>query len=112
MSGDPGNGILLALSTCPDSDTAERIAQALVGERLAACVNILPGAVSLYRWQGNIERDSECVLLIKTGRERFVALRERLRQLHPYELPELIAVPIETGLAAYLDWVEENIVPE
>ncbi|RME33881.1 MAG: divalent-cation tolerance protein CutA [Gammaproteobacteria bacterium] len=105
-------GTLLALTTCPDGETAERIARTLVEERLAACVNILPGAVSLYRWQGKIERDGEWLLLIKTGRARFGALRGRLRELHPYELPELVAVPIETGDAAYLEWLEENIAPE
>ena len=96
---------LLCLSTCPDAETAARIARALVEERLAACVNRLPGVNSTYRWQGEIHEDAEVLLLIKTTRERFDALRDRLAELHPYEVPELIAFEITDGLPAYLEWV-------
>ena len=96
---------LLCLSTCPDAETAARIARTLVEERLAACVNRLPGVASTYRWQGEIHEDAEVLLVIKTTRERFAALRERLVELHPYELPELVAVEIAEGLPAYLDWL-------
>ncbi|WIG56741.1 MAG: Periplasmic divalent cation tolerance protein CutA [Rhodanobacteraceae bacterium] len=97
--------LLLALSTCPDPETAARIARALIEERLAACVNRLPGVQSTYRWQGEIHDDAEVLLLIKTTRERFAALRKRLVELHPYALPELVAIEMAEGLPAYLEWL-------
>jgi len=96
---------LLCLSTCPDTKTAARIARALVEEQLAACVNRLPGVNSTYRWQGEIHEDAEVLLLIKTTRERFDALRDRLVELHPYEVPELVAFEIAGGLPTYLEWL-------
>ena len=96
---------LLAFATCPDSTSAQRIADALVSERLAACVNLLPGMQSVYRWKGRVETSSEVLMLIKTSAQRMSDLRERLVALHPYELPELIAVEIADGLPAYLDWI-------
>ncbi len=96
---------LLCLSTCPDAETAARIARALVEERLAACVNRIPGVASTYRWQGEIHEDPEVLLLNKTTRERFDAVRRRLIELHPSDLPELIALDIADGLPAYLDWL-------
>ena len=96
---------LLVLCTCPDADVADRIAAALVEERLAACVNRLPGVASTYRWKGSVHRDSEVLLLIKTTHARFDALRDRVVFLHPYELPEVIAVDIALGLPPYLDWI-------
>lgn len=101
--------VLVCLTTCPDAESAERIAEALVGEGLAACVNLVPGVTSIYRWQGAVERADEVLLVLKTTEGGFAALRERLIALHPYELPELIAVPVDLGLAAYLDWVREQI---
>lgn len=98
---------LVCFCTCPDTDTAQRIADVLVEERLAACVNVLPGLRSVYRWRGAIERADEVLLLIKTVRERLEPLTARVASLHPYELPELVAVEIAGGLAAYLDWVAE-----
>ncbi|MGY0505626.1 divalent-cation tolerance protein CutA [Luteimonas sp. e5] len=100
--------VLVCLNTCPGRDSAERIADALVEERLAACVNIVPGLRSTYRWQGRIERDEECLLIIKTRSACLAALRTRLVALHPYELPELIAVKAADGLPAYLDWVRNE----
>lgn len=100
---------LLALCTCPDSDSAARIARTLVDERLAACVSRLPGATSTYRWEGRVEEDNEVLLLIKTTAERFPVLRERLPALHAYDVPELIAVSIEDGLPAYLDWLRQAV---
>ena len=97
---------LLIHCTCPDETVAANIAQALVGERLAACVNVLPGLTSIYRWQGRTERESEALMLIKTRRDRYSDLEKRLRFLHPYELPEIIAVPVTTGLPEYLNWVD------
>lgn len=96
---------LLVLGTCPDADTAARIARMLVEERLAACVNRVSGVASTYRWKGEIQDDAEVLLLIKTRRERFDALRTRWIELHPYEVPELIALDIAEGLPAYLDWI-------
>lgn len=99
---------LIILCTCPDRACAESLADALVIERLAACVNILPGVRSVYRWQGRVERSDETLLLIKTAGDRFDALAERIRALHPYELPEIIAVEPVGGLAPYLGWIVEQ----
>ena len=93
---------------CPDLPSAQRIADALVDERLAACVNLLPGMRSVYRWQGVIQHDDEILLLIKTTRQRVDALGARIASLHPYELPELIAVEVVGGLPAYLSWVTDQ----
>ena len=103
--------VLICLTTCPDRAIAERMATALVEERLAACVNILPGIASTYRWQGEVIRDEELLLIIKTTSGRMAALRERLPTLHPYELPELLAVEPADGLPAYLDWVRAETHP-
>ncbi len=97
---------LLVYCTCPDHDTALRIAQALVERQLAACVNLVPGLTSVYRWQGHTETASEVLLLIKTRQAVYPELEAALLALHPYELPEIIAVPIEAGLPAYLSWIE------
>ena len=103
---------MLCYCSCPDAGSAQAIAEALVGEHLAACVNRLPGIVSTYRWQGALTSDTETLLLIKTTSERFEALKARLLQLHPYELPELIAVPVERGHTTYLDWVRDSVSAE
>jgi periplasmic divalent cation tolerance protein len=97
--------VFLILSTCPDADTAQRLARILVEERLAACVSLLPGGVSTYRWQGLVEQAAEVQLLAKTPADRRDALMARLAELHPYELPEILAVETAAGLPAYLDWV-------
>ena len=99
---------LIVLCTCPDEASAARIADTLVGERLAACVNRIGGVQSTYRWKGEIQHDAESLLVIKTVRERFNALRERILALHPYELPEIIAVDIASGHTPYLDWIAEQ----
>lgn len=100
--------VLLCYCNCPEAASAQAIAEALVGERLAACVNRLPGVRSTYRWHGEVTTDSEELLLIKTTTGRFEMLKARLLQLHPYDLPELIAVPVVHGHDAYLDWVRAN----
>lgn len=97
--------VFLILSTCPDADTAQRLARILVEERLAACVSLLPGGVSTYRWQGRVEQATKVQLLAKTPADRRDALMARLAELHPYELPEILAVETAAGLPAYLDWV-------
>jgi periplasmic divalent cation tolerance protein len=98
----------LVLNTCPDLDCARRLADLLVRERLAACVNIVPAVHSVYAWQGAVQQETECQLLIKTTSERYAALEETLRRNHPYELPEIIAVPLTAGLPAYLHWINQQ----
>ena len=101
---------IIVLCTCPDEAAGERIAAALVEEHLAACVNRFAGVASTYRWQGKVCRDSEQLLLIKSTRERFEALRMRILELHPYELPEVIAVDIAAGHAPYLEWIAATTI--
>jgi len=96
---------LLVLTNLPDADSAERISRQLVEQRLAACVNILAPCTSVYRWNDAIETASEIPLLIKTTRARYPALQAALTTAHPYELPEIVAVPLHEGLPAYLAWV-------
>jgi len=96
----------IILNTCPDHEQAMQMANVLIDEGLAACVNIVPGLTSVYKWQGNKETGTEVLLLIKTRRERYAELESRLASLHPYELPEIISVPIENGLQRYLDWID------
>ncbi len=101
--------VLLVLTNAPDRATAERLAEALVTDRVAACVNILPGCTSVYRWQGKLERAEEVPLLIKTTRDAYARLEAELRKLHPYEVPEIVALPVTAGLPAYLVWVQQEI---
>jgi periplasmic divalent cation tolerance protein len=96
---------LLVLTNLPDATSARSLADALVGARLAACVNILAPCRSVYRWQGQVEDAEEVPLLIKTTVERYAALEAAIRRQHPYELPEIVAVPITRGLPDYLAWV-------
>jgi periplasmic divalent cation tolerance protein len=100
--------VRVALSTAPDAETGARIARALVEERLAACVNLVPGVRSIYRWEGQVQDAGEVLLVIKTCAERVAALGVRLRALHPYALPELVALPAVGGLEGYLAWVAEE----
>src|SRR5205809_7048515 len=100
--------ILLALSTCPDRETAQRIANQLVTEKFAACANILPAIESIYRWKEKIESGNETLVFFKLSEDRQSAFQERLRALHPYEVPEIIFVPVSNGLPEYLSWVIEN----
>src|SRR6266567_9044766 len=100
--------VLLALSTFPDRDTAQRISNQLVTEKFAACANILPAIESIYRWKENIETGSEILVLFKLSEHRQSAFQEKLRSLHPYEVPEIIFVPVSTGLPEYVRWVVEN----
>ena len=101
--------VLVALTTCPSPEVAERLATTLVAEGLAACVNRLPGMTSTYIWEGQVQNEAEVLLIIKTTAERFEVLKERLAGLHPYELPELIAIPVCAGSERYLDWVRQNV---
>lgn len=97
--------ILLVLTNLPDRAAAERLADSLIEKRLAACVNILAPCRSVYRWKGAVQHDEEHPLLVKSTTECYAALEAAIRAGHPYDLPEIIAVPVERGLPAYLDWV-------
>jgi len=99
----------IVLCTVPDAATGESLARALVEARLAACVNIIPGLTSIYRWKGEVQQDKELLLIAKTRRDRFAELSVILSGLHPYELPEIIAVPIIDGLPAYLSWIDHTL---
>jgi periplasmic divalent cation tolerance protein len=102
---------LAVLSTIGSAEDAERIARALVEQSLAACVNVVPGVVSTYRWKGEVQRDAELLLVIKTRADRFAALEHALRALHPYEVPEAIALPIVAGHGPYLAWLDAAVGP-
>jgi len=99
---------LMVLINVPDTATANTIARMLVEKHLAACVNILPGVQSVYRWQGAIEDASEVTLLVKTVPERYTELEAAIRAVHPYQVPEIIALPIVAGLPQYLDWIAQG----
>src|SRR6266436_2898540 len=100
--------IVLALSTFPDRETAQRISTQLVTEKFAACANILPGIESIYRWKDKIETGNETLVFFKLSEDRQLAFQKKLRSLHPYEVPEIIFVPISSGSPEYLHWVADN----
>lgn len=100
----------MVFCTCADMETAQSIAKSLLEQSLAACVNILPGVTSLYKWKGNIESDNELLLLIKTHTCRLPELQKTIKGLHSYELPEIIDVPITGGLKEYLNWINESVL--
>jgi periplasmic divalent cation tolerance protein len=99
----------VALSTVPSREAGERLARALVSGRYAACVTLVPGAISIYRWKGGVERAEECLLVMKTRRDSFPALREALVKSHPYEVPEVLSLPIEAGYTPYLAWIDGSV---
>ena len=103
---------VLVTCACPDVDAAAKLARALVEERLAACVQVLPGMTSIYRWEGALEQAGEVLLLAKTWDDRLDAVIATLRSRHPYEVPEIMAVPVSGGLEAYLDWVRAETRPD
>jgi periplasmic divalent cation tolerance protein len=100
--------VLMVYCTCPDETSGQAIADHLVENRLAACVNLVPGLRSTYWWKGEIQHDAECLLLIKTRKGQLEPLQAAVRAQHPYELPEVVAVPVTGGLKEYLAWVLEN----
>ncbi len=102
---------LLVLNTCPDTITAKSIAKQLVANKLAACVQIVPGIQSFFRWEGKVDNAEEQLLLIKTNADRYKQLEDKIKALHPYELPEIVAVSISTGLTDYLSWIDNSIHP-
>jgi periplasmic divalent cation tolerance protein len=99
---------MLVFTTLPSAEAAADLAKAVVGEKLAACANLLPAVRSIYRWQGRVQDESEVLVLFKTRQEHFERLKARLLELHPYEIPEVLAVPVEQGYQAYLDWLGQE----
>lgn len=99
------------LCTCPDQDSAEKIAHLLVERHLAACVNILPGLKSIYRWQNAVETAQELLLLIKANRQGYPAIETLIKENHPYQIPEIIALPVENGSPDYLQWIDSCHLP-
>jgi len=102
-------GKLIVFVTCSGKDEAERIARAVVTERLAACVNVLPGVRSCYVWEGELKLDDEVLLIIKTTEARFADLQTRVKELHSYDLPEIVGVPIAKGAEKYLQWIDRSV---
>jgi periplasmic divalent cation tolerance protein len=102
---------VIVLSTCPSLEEAKRIAKGLVEARLAACVNIVGGVVSVYQWQGAVEASDEVMLVVKTRRDLLSRLNERLAGMHSYEVPESIAIPVAEGLPAYIEWMDRELAP-
>lgn len=99
----------IALLTAPDLEVAERLVSALVEERIIACGNIIPALISIYRWQGAVERSAEVMIIVKTTVAEVSRLVERVPELHPYEVPEVLVLPVEAGYGPYLDWVGESV---
>lgn len=102
---------VVALVTTPSADAAAALARTLVEEGLAACGNVVPGIRSIYRWEGKIQDEPEALLVLKTERRLVPALKARLPELHPYQVPELLVLPVEDGLVAYLEWVGSSVRP-
>jgi periplasmic divalent cation tolerance protein len=116
VAGDKGASAAIeariALLTAPDLEVAERLVQTLVEERIIACGNIIPALISIYRWQGAVERSGEVMIVVKTTSSEVPRLLERVPELHPYEVPEVLVLPIEAGYGPYLAWVGESVGPE
>ena len=111
MSAAPREDALIVITSLPGRDVAARLAQVLVQRRLAACVNILAECTSIYRWRNAVETASEVPMLIKTRASLYPALESAIRELHPYELPEIVAVTVQRGLPQYLDWLVSETSP-
>ena len=109
MSGPRDGQVMVALTTAPSAEVAERIGRTLVEERLAACANVLGGVTSIFRWEGAVQRESEVLVILKTTAGEVEDLERRLAALHPYDVPELVVFPIEAGHAPYLEWVRATV---
>ena len=109
MSLHARSGVVVVLMTAPDARTAENLSEQLLEERLIACANVLPGVRSVYRWEGALQRDDEVLVLLKTTPESVAELSERIAALHPYDVPEVLALPVSSGLAAYTQWVGTEV---
>lgn len=108
MNADTRGTLRVVLSTAPDTEAAKSIARTLVEERIVACVNIVSGVHSVYRWQGKIEESGEVLLVMKTVQDRLSALVSRVKELHPYSVPEVLALPVDAALPAYAAWVADE----
>ena len=102
-------GRIVVLCTVGSAGDAERIAEGMVEKGYAACVNVVPGVTSFYRWKGEVARDAEWLMVMKTTAARFEALREALVEMHPYDVPEVVELPIERGHAPYLEWIDASV---
>ena len=100
----------IVLCTCPDQASAETLANRLVDNKLAACVNIVPGITSIYQWKGKTEKGQELLLVIKSKPGVFESVKNTILEQHPYELPEIISIPLQSGFSNYLSWIDENVV--
>jgi len=109
MSDASDERVVIALTTAPSAEVAERIGHSLVEERLAACANVVAGITSIYRWRGSMEREDEVLVILKTTRRGVPALERRVVELHPYEVPEVIVLPVDAGHAPYLAWVRGEV---
>jgi len=109
---EPRDAAVVVFVTGPDLSTLQGIACEVVGEHLAACANLIDGVTSIYRWQGAVHEDPEALAMLKTTRSRIPALRKRIEALHPYDVPEFLALPVEFGLPAYLSWLAESVREE
>ena len=106
---EPGSSVVAVLTTAPSAEVADRIGTALVEERLAACANLVPGVSSVFRWKGEVQRETETLVVLKTTTSRLGELRRRLVELHPYEVPEMIALDVREGHPPYLEWVRAEV---
>jgi periplasmic divalent cation tolerance protein len=109
-SPPPATDVRVVLVTAPDAEVAKTLARALVDERLCACVNLVPAITSVYRWEGEVQEDNEALLIIKTTDASVDALRARVEALHPYDVPEVIALDVTAGAEAYLGWVRKEVL--
>ena len=109
MSGSEPEAVQVVLMTVPDSETGERLGTILVAERLAACANVIPGVASVFRWEGEVQRAGEVLVILKTTNERVDALRDRAVELHPYDVPEVLALLVTSGHGPYLEWVRAEV---
>ena len=105
---EAGADVVVVLVACPDAETAGTIADRLIEERLAACVHVTAEGSSIYRWEGSVEKARELLLVVKARADRLDALASRIVELHPYDIPEVLALPVARGLAPYLDWVRSE----
>lgn len=100
--------VSVVLTTTPDARSARRLSELLIRNKAAACVSVLPGVTSVYRWKGMVERSRECLLVIKTDSKEYPRLEKTLRAIHPYETPEIVELPARRGLRSYVDWVRQS----
>jgi periplasmic divalent cation tolerance protein len=100
--------VIVVFVTCPSAEVAQKIAESVIEDCLAACVNVLPSLISIYRWKGKVCRDPESLLIIKTRRTKFSALCRQVKRLHPYSVPEVIALPVVAGSASYISWIQDS----